>query len=109
MDVSNTRMFVIFRSNFYLLSGDRQMKLNLIGKLFFTACAAWLVGKATNTKLRGTKEEVDAIYNAMVSSKRFQEELKKPDASVASVMAKLGLKKASVEEFEKILGIPWPL
>lgn len=86
-----------------------ELKLNLIGKLFFATCAAWLVGKATNMKLRGTQQEIDAVTNAMVSSRRFQDELNKPGASVSSVMDKLNLKHATAKDFERILGIPWPL
>jgi hypothetical protein len=85
------------------------MQLNLTGKLFFGACAAWLAGKAVNTMIRGTEEEVDAVYNVMIASKKFQEELQKPDATVSSVMEKLGLKNATARQFEKILGVEWPL
>ena len=86
-----------------------ELHTNLIGKIFFTACAAWLVGRITNVKLRGTQSEVQAIANAMMASRRFQEELKKPGATVETVMAKLELKHASAQEFTRILGVPWPL
>lgn len=87
----------------------KEFKLNLMGKLFFAAAGAWLVGKLTNVKIRGSEEEVSAVADAMLSSKRFQEELNKPGASVESVVAKLNLKHASAKEFERILGVPWPL
>lgn len=86
-----------------------ELKLNLLGKIFFTACAAWLVGKATNMKVRGSAEEVNAVSNAMMASRRFQEELRKPGASVESVMEKLNLKHATARDFERTLGVPWPL
>lgn len=86
-----------------------ELRLNLLGKIFFTACAAWLVGKATSIKLRGTEDEVDAVASALMSSKRFQEELNRPGASVESVMNKLNLKHASAREFERVLGIKWPI
>lgn len=92
-----------------LMTYVSDMKTNLLGKLFFTAVGAWLVGKATNTKIRGSEAEINAVYNAMVSSKRFQDELNKPGANVNSVMDKLNLKQASARDFERILGIPWPL
>ena len=72
-----------------------ELHLNLAGKLFFAACGAWLLGKATNMKLRGTKDEIDAVANAMISSRRFQDELNRPGATVQSVIDKLGLKHAS--------------
>jgi len=86
-----------------------ELKLNLLGKIFFTACAAWLVGKATNMKIRGSEQEINAVSNAMMASRRFQDELRKPGATVESVMEKLGLKHATAKDFERILGIPWPL
>lgn len=86
-----------------------ELQLNLLGKIFFTACAAWLVGKATNLKVRGSESEVQAVTNAMMASRTFQDELRRPGATVESVMQKLGLKHASAREFERILGVPWPL
>ena len=86
-----------------------ELKLNLLGKIFFAAVGAWLVGKAVNLKIRGTPEEVQAVANAMMASRTFQEELSRSGATVESVMQKLGLKHASAREFERILGVPWPL
>jgi len=86
-----------------------ELRLNLLGKVFFVAAAAWIVGKACNLKIRGTNEEVQAVQNALMSSRRFQDELNRPGASVDSVMEHLGLKHASAKEFERILGVPWPL
>jgi hypothetical protein len=86
-----------------------ELKLNLLGKIFFAAVGAWVVGKATNLKVRGTQEEIQAVSAAMMASRRFQEELERPGATVESVMQHLGLKHASAREFERILGVPWPL
>jgi len=86
-----------------------ELKLNLLGKIFFTAAAAWLVGRAVNMKIRGTPHEVQAVANAMMASRLFQQELNRPGATVESVMQKLDLKHASSREFERILGVPWPL
>lgn len=86
-----------------------ELRLNLIGKIFFASVAAWLLGKMVNVKVKGTPEEVDAVARAMLNSKRFQDELNRPGATVDSVLHKLNLKNASAREFERILGIPWPL
>lgn len=86
-----------------------ELKLNLLGKVFFVAVAGWLVGKATNLKLRGSQAEVQAVANAMMASRRFQEELSRSGNDIDSVMDRLGLKHATAQEFERILGIPWPL
>lgn len=86
-----------------------EIRLNLLGKIFFAAVGAWLVGKTVNMKIRGMPEEIQAVTNAMMASRRFQDELEREGATVESVMQKLGLKHASAREFERILGVPWPL
>ena len=86
-----------------------ELRLNLHGKVLFAAIGAWLVGRATNIKIRGTQEEVTAVSQAMMASRRFQEELERPGATVESVMQLLGLKHASAREFERVMGVSWPL
>jgi hypothetical protein len=86
-----------------------ELQLNLLGKLFFTAVGAWLVGKATNVKIRGEHDEVQAVANALMASRKFQEELRRPGATVESVINRLGLKNASAYEFERLTGVRWPL
>ncbi|MFA6573593.1 MAG: hypothetical protein WCT13_05505 [Patescibacteria group bacterium] len=83
--------------------------MNLVSKILLAAIAAWLIGKATKIKLRGTQAEIGAITNAMMASRRFQEELRLPGATIDTVMRKLHLKNATASEFEKILGIRFPL
>jgi hypothetical protein len=86
-----------------------ELHLNLLGKIFLTAVGAWVVGKSTNMKIRGTPREVRAVANAMQSSKRFQQELRRPGASVQSVMDLLRIKQMSARDFERELGVRWPL
>lgn len=85
------------------------MYLNFTGKLMLASLGAWLVGKVVNTKIRGRQEEIQAVANALMASRRFQDELNKPGASVQSVVEKLRLKQLSAVEFERVLGVPWPL
>lgn len=86
-----------------------ELHVNMLGKIFLASIGAWLVGRATNLKIRGTQHEVEAISNAMLASHRFQSELNRSGATVESVMQKLNLKHATARQFEEILGIPWPL
>jgi hypothetical protein len=83
-------------------------KLSTTGKIFIASVAGWLLGRTTNLKVRGSKQEVEKLAAALVNSRKFQEELAKPGATAETVIAKLGLKNASVEDFERITGIPWP-
>ena len=63
-----------------------ELQLNLLGKILFVALGAWLVNKVTNIKIRGSESEIRAVSNALLASKRFQEELRKPGATIDSVM-----------------------
>jgi hypothetical protein len=84
-------------------------RLGVTGKLLLASIGAWFVGKVVNTKLRGSKAEITAITNALLASKRFQEELRRPGASVQSVVDRLHVKRMTAEEFERLFGIRWPL
>jgi hypothetical protein len=86
-----------------------ELQVNLLGKVFFATLGAWLVGKFVNTKLRGSQREIEAVANALSASRRFQDELSRPGATVDSVVQKLGVKHMSAAEFERVLGVPWPL
>ncbi len=83
--------------------------LNLTGKLLLASLGAWLVGKVVNTKIRGNQDEMNAVANALMASRRFQDELHRPGASVQSVIEKLKIKQMSASEFERVLGVAWPL
>lgn len=82
---------------------------SLTGKLLLASIGAWFVGKTVNTKIRGTQQEIKAITNALIASKRFQEELHRPGATVESIAKKLKIKHVSAAEFERALGVRWPL
>lgn len=86
-----------------------ELHVNLLGKIFFTTLAAWLIGKTVNTKFRGSQEQINALANAAIASKKFQDELNRPGASVESVMVKLNVKNMSVVEFERQFNVKWPL
>jgi hypothetical protein len=83
--------------------------LSLTGKMLLASLGAWLVGKVVTTKIRGSQDEITAVSNALMSSRKFQEELNRPGATVESVMAKLRVKQMSASEFERVLGVRWPL
>lgn len=90
-----------------LISED--LYLNLTGKMLLASLGAWIVGKFVSTKLRGNSDEIQAVANALMASRRFQDELRKPGASVQSVIEKLRVKQMSASEFQRVLGVPWPL
>ena len=86
------------------------MNLTPMGKLFFGSLIAWIInGSAMPFKLRGTPEQMKALTDAVFASKRLQEEFKKPDATIQSVIDKLNAKKEAAKQFEAATGYAFPL
>jgi hypothetical protein len=86
-----------------------ELHVNGVGKLLFVSVAAWLAGKAVSMRIRASKQEALALAKAMIASKRFQQEISKPGATVDSVMKVLGDKTKSAREFEDTFNMRWPL
>jgi hypothetical protein len=86
-----------------------ELHVNGVGKLLFVSVAAWLAGKAISMRIRASKQEALALAKAMIASKRFQQEISKPGATVDSVMKVLGDKTKSAREFEDTFNMRWPL
>jgi peptidoglycan hydrolase CwlO-like protein len=82
---------------------------NLNKKIFEIALSSILIGKDTSLKIRGNKKEMKAITEAFRATKNFHEELYKEDASLESISLKLQEKREKIAEFEKIIGIRWPI
>ena len=89
-----------------------EWSLSWAGKLFFASAAAYIAGKVINNmplKIKGTKEQLTAISNAVVASRAFQDELKKPGASIESVVRQMNLRNITRERFRAIVGRDFPL
>ena len=99
----------MFSSRSEVVVKDEKLNMNIHSKIFFATLGAWLTGKPTNTKLRGTRAEIEAIFAALTTTKEFQDELHNPSATVDSVISKLGAKHNAASNFEHALGIVWPL
>lgn len=86
------------------------MELTPIGKLFFGGLIAWIANDAKlHFKVKGTPEQIQALTKAVFASKRFQEEMKKPGATIESVIEKLNTKNLTAKEFEEVTKHSWPL
>jgi hypothetical protein len=86
--------------------------LSTTGKIFFAAVAAYLagnVGSGAFLKLRGKPDELRAVGDALVASKAFQDELKRPGATIDSVIEKMNVKNMTAARFKQITGRAWPL
>lgn len=84
-------------------------EFSFTGKILLGLMGAAFLQGFTGANVRGTPRQINAIVDVMMTSKRFQDELRRPGATVDSVIDKLGLKNASASHFERVLGIKWPL
>lgn len=92
----------------------KEYKLSWAGKLFFAAAAGYILSNSSTPtnipiKIRGSKEQMKTIINAIVSSKKFQQELKKPGATVESVIDKLRIRNISKQQYKNLTGLNWPI
>lgn len=88
--------------------------LSWAGKLFFAGAAAYILGKGMQKmklpiKVRGRPDQMRAVIDAIASSKRFQQELNRPGATIDSVIDKLQLRNLTKSKFQQITGKPWPI
>ena len=95
--------------------------LSWTGKLFFAGLAGYLASKALQGvaqgssakqfpfKIKGTQQQIQAVTQIIMSTKEFQEEIRKPGATVDSVIRKLNLQNLTKEKFRLFTGKMWPL
>lgn len=81
---------------------------SLLQKLFFVTVVSWLKGNKTNTRIRGSKGNVDALVRVLRATKSFQDELEH-GTSIKSVLDKLEQKNSAVCDFEVVFGVRWLL
>jgi 3-hydroxyacyl-CoA dehydrogenase len=85
------------------------MQLSLASKLFLASAVAWVTGRSTHLKIKGTQEEVDVISAALHATKDVLDALSDPDITVESVIDKLNVKNSCGKDFERVTGQAWPL
>lgn len=90
-----------------------ELSLTWAGKLFFASAAAYIASSAVSSKLpikiRGNKEQIKALADAIVASKEFQREMQKPGATVDSVMRKMNIKNMTANRFKQLTGRDFPV
>lgn len=85
-------------------------RMSTLGKLVFASIITTMVtGQRSPFKLSGDPRKIEILSRAVQSSKRFQDEIKRPGASVDSVMRALDAKNLDANNFRSVFGVPWPL
>lgn len=84
--------------------------LDTSGQTLFASIASWLSdGHLESLYLEGTDSQINAIKNAMIASKDFQNELYSPTATLKTLSEKLETKTLAAATFKQELGISWLL
>lgn len=94
------------------MSSNRRTRLretSIGDRIFMASLGAWIVDRPIDVRLRGTKGQMVALSEALLSSKKLHEELNRDGATVETVMSKLHLKQVAASKFESEFGVPWPL
>ena len=86
-----------------------ERQLTTMSKILLFIVGAWLVGKFFKLKVRGSQQQISTLASAMMSSRRFQDELKRPGASLNGVLDRLKVKNMDADRFQKTFGIKWPV
>lgn len=84
-------------------------KMTTIGKLFFASLlASMATGQKSPFKITGDAKKIQVLTKVVQSSKKFQDELKRPGATVDSVISLLDMKNIDAKVFEATFGFKWP-
>lgn len=85
-------------------------KMTTLGKLFFASLlTSMATGQKSPFKVTGDQRKLEVLAKAVQSAKKFQDELKRPGATVDSVIRQLDMKNMDVKTFENVFGVRFPL
>lgn len=85
-------------------------KMTTVGKLVFASLLVTMTtGRKSPFKLSGDPRRIDVLAKAVQSSKKFQDEIKRPGATVDSVIRAMDMKNIDAKNFKSIFGADWPL
>lgn len=71
--------------------------------------ASWVARKPSGLSVKGSREEISVIKEALSASRDFRDTLCTEGADMKEVMSKLSKKKIAARRFEAVMGYPWPL
>jgi hypothetical protein len=93
-----------------LPSSVQTYKMTTLGKLVFASLlTSMATGNKSPFKLSGDPRKLDVLSKVVQSSKRFQDEIKRPGATVDSVVRAMDIKNMDAGVFRSVFGATWPL
>lgn len=93
-----------------ITAGLSAYKMTTMGKLFFASVlTSMATGQRSPFKVTGDPHKIETLSRAVQSSKRFQDELRRPGATVDSVIRQMDVKNMDAKTFERVFGVKWPI
>jgi len=88
----------------------KDYKLSTLGKIFFASLLSSMnTGKKSPFKVSGDPQKIEVLMKVVQSTKAFQDELKKPEATIDSIIRAMDMKNVDARNFYDVFSSPWPL
>lgn len=87
----------------------KSVKHVFTSKILLASAMSWLSGQGTNVKFRGSVDETKVFVDVLLATKSFHNAVNQPEITLENLMSKLRTKQEKAFQFERKLGIPWPL
>ena len=78
-------------------------------RILFAAIGQVLFEGKSGIKIEGTKLQLESIVDVVRSTREFNSEINRPNATIATITSKLEEKNRHALAFESAVGIKWPL
>jgi hypothetical protein len=83
--------------------------VDLNDRNFYSTLCAWLIGENFDVKLKGSKEQIEALAEAYSSTMNFHNAIVGSGHQLNDIMRLLGEKHVAAEKFERVFDVSWPL
>lgn len=91
-------------------NGSTRFKLTTVGKLVFASLLTVMsTGQKSPFKISGDPRKIQILAKAVQSSKKFQDEIKRPGATVDSIITAMDMKNIDAKNFKSVFGAEWPI
>lgn len=88
----------------------KNAELSTLGKIFFASFLNSMnTGKKSPFRISGDRDKIAVLMKVSQCTKDFHDEIKKPEATIDSVIRAMDLKNIEAKNFYNTFKFPWPL
>lgn len=85
------------------------MSYDLHSAILLSSLVSAASGVQSEVKIRGSKEEVEAMLEVIEATKAFKQALAKSNLTLTEVNEVLGRRQRAASDFYRVTGLAWPL